>query len=123
MASSSSGWIAMATPPVQAKGSSAPLPMRNCRAEYPMLRDVFRKKLVRPAARLIRHLETQPGAGVGPVVISRGNGDAERPGRVFIGQAGKEAELDQLRFTPVFPLQCLEGFMQGEDLVSGGIDR
>src|SRR5262245_60972475 len=63
-----------------------------------------------------RHPE--PAAGVRPVLLGGGGGDAQRGGRLLGGKAGEEAELDQLGLARVLRFELPEGLVQGEQTVA-----
>src|SRR5687767_10255343 len=42
---------------------------------------------------VVAHLQSQPAARVGPVAVGGGRGDAQRGGRLVVGQSGEKAEV------------------------------
>src|SRR5262249_39694356 len=59
-----------------------------------------------------RHPE--PAAGVCPVLLGSGGGDAERGGRLLGGEAGEEPGLDQLGLARGLRFELPEGLVQGK---------
>src|SRR5262249_61305168 len=59
----------------------------------------------------------EPGPGIGPVAVGGGRGDAQHLGGLLAGQAGKVAQLDELRLLGIDRGQLLEGLVEGEQLV------
>src|SRR5262249_32192069 len=58
----------------------------------------------------------EPGAGVGPVALGGGGGNAQSRGGLLDGQARKVAQLDQFSLDRVLARQLLQGFIQGEQV-------
>src|SRR5262245_44583894 len=59
----------------------------------------------------------EPGAGEGPVPVGGAPGDPHRVGGLVQGQAGEEAQLDQLGTGRVPSGQLLQGVVDGEELL------
>src|SRR5262249_54011502 len=71
-----------------------------------------------PAAGQAVDRHPEPAAGVGPVLLGGGEGDAEGGGRLLGGEAGEEAELDQRGLARALRLELAEGLVQGEQAVA-----
>src|SRR5262245_53484631 len=65
-----------------------------------------------PGRRIVAYRHAQPGLGVGPVVVGRRGGNAQRLGRLLVRQASEVAELDQLRFPLVLRLELCQGLIE-----------
>src|SRR5262245_6309718 len=61
-------------------------------------------------------LAVQPGAGVNPVALDGGGGDAQGLGRLLKGQAGEVAELDQPGLERLLGLELPQGFVQRQEV-------
>src|SRR5262249_33435802 len=59
----------------------------------------------------------EPGAGVVPVAVGGGKGNAQRFGGLVHGQAGEVAELDQRGLDAVLPGEFIQGLVQGQEVV------
>jgi hypothetical protein len=64
-------------------------------------------------------LDAEPGAGVGPVAVGGGDGQAEDLGRLGQGQPGEDAELRELGLGGVLGGELLEGLVEGQQVVVG----
>src|SRR6516225_6853088 len=69
------------------------------------------------AAPALQLLE-EPGPGVRPQQVGRAGRDAQDLGRLVAGQAGKEAELDQLRGPGVRAGQLVQQLVDVEEVVA-----
>ena len=63
----------------------------------------------------------QPGAGVGPVPVSGPPGHAEHLGGFLLGQAGEEAELDELGALGLLGGEPSHRLIEGEQVESVGV--
>ena len=59
----------------------------------------------------------EPGAGMGPIIVSSPRGYAENLGSFLESEADKVAQLDQFSFVLVLRRQLVERFVDGEQLV------
>src|SRR5687767_7695681 len=87
--------------------------MRNVRTNYPIDFGFFLSAA---------DLQAQPGAGISPVVVRGGGGDAQRPGGLLIAQTGEETQLDQVGLAFVSSLKLFQGFVEGEQIIIGRSD-
>src|SRR5262252_7141869 len=71
-----------------------------------------------PVAGQAANRHSEAAAGVRPVLLGGGGGDAERGGRLLGGEAGEEPELDQLGLARVLSFELPEGLVQGEQAVA-----
>src|SRR5829696_2841940 len=61
--------------------------------------------------------DAEPAPGVGPVLLGRGQRDAQGGGGLFGGEPGKEPEFDERGLAGVVRFELPEGVVQGEQPV------
>src|SRR5262249_1254533 len=75
--------------------------VRKTRAVCPTTSEVSQLELAALLARIAVNGDTQPAAGVGPIVVGGGRGNAKRLSRLLDRHAREKAELDQFGLPPV----------------------
>ena len=74
---------------------------------------------LRPGQIAAGDLDPEPGAGIGPVAVGRGNRQAKDLGRLGQRHPGEDAELDKLGLDRVLRGKLLEGLVEGQQIVVG----
>src|SRR5262245_15433003 len=64
------------------------------------------------------HFQSEPRAGISPVVFGACDGDAQGLGCLGRRQGGKKAELDELGFAGMALPQLLQSLVEAEEIVA-----
>jgi hypothetical protein len=73
--------------------------------------------------RVFRQCVAEPGAGIRPAAVGGASADAHHLGRLAEGQAGEGAQPHQFGPGGVLASQCLQGLVQGQEVVAGRVDE
>src|SRR5262249_55016500 len=63
------------------------------------------------------HFAAQPGAGEGPVALSRAQRDVEGLRRLLEREAGEEVELDEMGHARLLSVEAFQRFVEGDQLL------
>ena len=99
------------------EGSSVLLSMREWRAIVPDFTE--KTALIHWWPTFTTNLLVQPCPGEGPVAICRTPGNSQRFGRLIECQAGEIPQFDKLGCLQVQRIETSQGFVQGEQILSG----